>query len=150
MLLSHFIPCPSPAVSTSPFSMSTSLFLSCKLVRQYCFPRFHIYALIYDIWASQVALVVKNLSASAGDVRDAGSIPEWGRSPGERNGNPLQYSCLENSMDGGSWQATVHGIAKSQTQLKRLSNSSSSHSFNSLTTLRGTHYDSSPHFKSSN
>ena len=96
------------------------------------------------------ALVVKNLSASAGDVRDGGSIPEWGRSPGERNGNPLQYSCLENSMDGGAWRATVHGIAKSQTQLKQLTNSSSSHSFNSLTTLRGTHYDSSPHFKSRN
>ena len=61
--------------------------------------------------------MVKNLSASAGDVRDGGSISEWERSPGERNGNPLQYSCLENSMDGGAWRATVHGIAKSQTQL---------------------------------
>ena len=56
---------------------------------------------------------VKNPPASAGDVRDAGSIP--GGSPGEGNGNLLQYSCLENSMDRGAWQATVHGIAKSWT-----------------------------------
>ena len=76
-------------------------------------------------------LVVKNLSASAGDVRDAGSIPEWGRFLGERNGNPLQHSCLENSMDRGAWRAAVHGITKSQTQLKWLSSNGSSHSFNS-------------------
>ena len=54
---------------------------------------------------------------SAYNVRDLGSIPRLGRSPGEGNGNPLQYSCLENSMDRGSWQATIHGVAKSQTQL---------------------------------
>ena len=66
------------------------------------------------IWSSQVALVVKNLLANAGDP---GSIPGWGRSPGEGNGNPLQYSCLENSMDGGAWWATVHGVAKSWTRL---------------------------------
>ena len=59
--------------------------------------------------------VVKNLPANAGDV---GSIPVLGRSPGERNGNPLQYSCLENRMDRGAWWATVHGVAKSWTQLK--------------------------------
>ena len=53
--------------------------------------------------------VVKNLPANAGDV---GSIPGSGRSPGEGNGNPLQYSCLENPMDRGAWQATVHGVAK--------------------------------------
>ena len=47
-------------------------------------------------WAFQVALVVKNLLANAGDIRDTGSIPGPGRSPGEGNGNPLQYSCLEN------------------------------------------------------
>ena len=63
--------------------------------------------------ASQVALVVKNSPANAGDVRDAGLIPELGRSPGGGNGNPLQYSCLENSMDRGAWWATVHGVAKS-------------------------------------
>ena len=54
-------------------------------------------------WASQVVLMAKNLPASAGDIRDAGSIPGWGRSPGGGNGNPLQYSCLENPMDGGAW-----------------------------------------------
>jgi len=56
--------------------------------------------------------VVKNPPANAGD---AGSIPGSGRSPGGGNGNPLQYSCLENSMDRGAWQATVHGVTKSQT-----------------------------------
>ena len=58
--------------------------------------------------------VVKNLLANAGD---ACLIPGWRRSPGEGNGNPLQYSCLENVMDRGAWQATVHRAAKSQTQL---------------------------------
>ena len=61
-----------------------------------------------------VALLVKNLPANAGDVRDAGLIPELGRSPGGRDGNPLQYSCLENPMDRGAWWATVHGVAKIQ------------------------------------
>ena len=51
---------------------------------------------------------------------DPGSIPGLGRYPGEGNGNPLQYSCLENSMDRGAWWATVHGVAKSQTQLSDL------------------------------
>ena len=50
--------------------------------------------------------MVKNLPANAGDIRDVGSIPELVRSPGERNGNPLQYSCLENTTDRGIWQAT--------------------------------------------
>ena len=54
---------------------------------------------------------------SACNSSDPDSIPEWGQSPGEGNGNPLQYSCLENSMDRGTWQATVHGTAKSQTCL---------------------------------
>ena len=53
--------------------------------------------------ASQVALVVKNLPANAGDIRDAGSIPGSGRSPGGGHGNPLQHSCLENTMDRGDW-----------------------------------------------
>ena len=52
-----------------------------------------------DKWASQVVLVVKNLPANAGDIRDTGSIPASGRSPGGRHGNPLQYYCLENPMD---------------------------------------------------
>ena len=58
--------------------------------------------------------VVKNLPANAGDSGDAGSIPGWGRSPGGGNGNPPQYSYLKNPMDRGAWQATVHGISKSQ------------------------------------
>ena len=70
------------------------------------------------LWASQVALVVKNPPAYAGDVRDAGLIPGLKRSPGRGHGNPSQYSCLENPMDRGAWQTTVHGIAKSQTRLK--------------------------------
>jgi len=60
-----------------------------------------------------VAPVVKNLPASADDVGDMSSVPESGRSPGGGNGNPLQYSCLENPMDRGAWWATVHGVAKS-------------------------------------
>ena len=57
----------------------------------------------------------------ARDVGDAGSIPGCGRSPGEGNGNPLQYSCLKNPMDRGAWLATVHQVAKSWKQLKQLS-----------------------------
>ena len=56
--------------------------------------------------------VVKNLPASPGDAKDMGLISELGRSSGVGNGNPLQYSCLENSMDRGAWQAIVHGLAK--------------------------------------
>ena len=61
--------------------------------------------------------VVKNLSVNEGIARDVGSIPGSGRSPGGGNGCPLQYSCLENPMDGGAWRATAHGVAKSQTRL---------------------------------
>ena len=61
-----------------------------------------------------VAELVKNLPANARDARDLGLIPVLGRSPGTGNGNPLQYSCLGNPMDRGAWQATVHGVAKSQ------------------------------------
>ena len=57
--------------------------------------------------------MIKNPPANAGDVRDPGSISGSGISPGEGNGNPLQYSCLENPTDRGAWQATVHRIAKS-------------------------------------
>ena len=59
-----------------------------------------------------MALVVKNLSANAGDIRDSGLIPGGG------NSNPLQYSCRENPMDRGTWWATLHRVAKNQTQLK--------------------------------
>ena len=70
--------------------------------------------------ASQVALVVKNPPVNVGDVRDTGSMPGLWRSPREGNGNPLQYSCLENAMERGAWWAIVHGVTKSRIQLKRL------------------------------
>ena len=66
-------------------------------------------------WASQV---VKNLTANVRDIKDVGSIPGWGKSPGRGNGNLPQYSCLENPMDRGAWWALVHRVAKSQTPLK--------------------------------
>ena len=71
------------------------------------------YPILYiQIRTFQVALVVKNPPANAGDRREAGSVPGSGRSPGGGHDNPLQYSCLENSMDRGVWWATVHGVAK--------------------------------------
>ena len=66
-------------------------------------------------------LVVENLPANAGDIRDTALVPGSGRPPGRGWGHPLQYSCLENPKDRGAWCAIVHGVAKSQTQLKRLS-----------------------------
>ena len=66
----------------------------------------------------QMTLVVKNLPANAGDIRDVGLISGLGRSPGEGNDNPLQYSCLENPRDGGAWWAAVYGVAQSRTRLK--------------------------------
>ena len=69
----------------------------------------------------QVALVVKNTPANAGDIRDLSLIPGSGRSLGGGYGNPLQYSCLENSMDRGVWKTIVHRVTKSLTWLKRLS-----------------------------
>ena len=65
--------------------------------------------------ASQVALVVKQLPASAGDTEDVGLIPGLGRPPGGEHGNPLQCSCLKNHIDRGVWWATVHRVTKSQT-----------------------------------
>ena len=65
--------------------------------------------------ASQVAVVVKNLPANAGELRDAALIPGSGGSPGRGNGNPLYCSCLENSMEIGAWWAIVHGAKKSWT-----------------------------------
>ena len=58
--------------------------------------------------------MVRNLPANAGDVRDAGSIPGLGGSPGEDHSDPFQYSCLGTPMDGGAWQAMVHGVAKTE------------------------------------
>ena len=68
--------------------------------------------LIYYKVASQAALVVKNLPVNVEVVRDMGLIPGSETSPGGGHGNPLQYSCLENPMDRGAWQATVHRVAK--------------------------------------
>ena len=62
-----------------------------------------------------VVVMVKSLPADAEDVRDAGSIPGSGRSPGEEHGNPLQYSCLENSRDRGTWQTIVLGVSELET-----------------------------------
>ena len=64
---------------------------------------------------SQVALLVKNIPANARDIRDTGSIPGSGRWPGGGNGNPLQYSCLENPMTRGAWKTTAHKVAESDT-----------------------------------
>jgi len=73
------------------------------------------YILSYSTWRGFSGSVVKNLPSNAGDTGDEGLNPGLGRYPRERNGNPLQYSCLENSMDRGAWWATVHGITKCQT-----------------------------------
>ena len=70
--------------------------------------------------------VVKNPPANAEGLRDVGLIPGLGRYPGEGNGKPLKYSCLENPMDRGAWRAIVHNVTKSWTCLKRLSTQHSS------------------------
>ena len=85
-----------------------------KLIRHFSF-----WGLLHN--ASQVTLVVKNPSATAGDVRDLGLIPRLGRSPEGEHGNPLQYCCLENPMNRGAWRSTVNRVTKSWIQLKQLS-----------------------------
>ena len=85
--------------------------------------------------SSQVALVVKNPPANARDVRDPGLIPGSGRSPGEGNGNPLLYSCLENPMDRGAWWAAVPGVTENWTWLKRLSTHAHKHSQQTIISL---------------
>ena len=70
---------------------------------------------LQDLNSGKRVDVAQMVKLSACNVGDQGSVPESGRSPGEGNGNPLQYSCLENSMDGEAWWATVHGVAKSRT-----------------------------------
>ena len=69
----------------------------------------------YSYSHSQIALVVKNLPASSEDIRDAGSIPGWGRSLEGQHGSPLQYSCLESLMDRRAWKVMIHTVTKSQT-----------------------------------
>ena len=79
----------------------------------------YIYVCVYNIYmhrTSRVALVEKNLPVNAGDVRDAILIPGLGRSPEVGNGTPVQYSCMENSMDRGAWWAAVQGVTKSRTR----------------------------------
>ena len=73
------------------------------------------FGVISGLRASQVALVVKNMFANAGDLRDTSSIPGSRKSSGGGNGNPLQYSCLENLTDRKAWWPTVHRVIKSQT-----------------------------------
>ena len=100
-------------------SLCWSISYVCKYVCIYVLVHF---LFIYSLFrAFQVVLVVKNLPANAEDIRDAGLIPGLGRSPGEGNGNPFQYSCLDNPMDRGAWRATVYGVTKRWTRLKQLS-----------------------------
>ena len=87
---------------------------------------------LYIFWTSQVVPVVKNPPADVGHIRNMGLIPELGRSPGGGHDNPFQYSCLENPMDRSSWQAIVRRVAKSRTQLKRLSTAHGSSIFSFL------------------
>ena len=86
-------------------------------MRWYLVVLISIYLINNDIEGFPGGTVVKNLPPNAGDTREAGSIPGLGRSPSVGNGNPLQYSCLENSKDRGAWRATVHRVTKSQTRL---------------------------------
>ena len=81
--------------------------------------RLFIHRIVNNLRASQLALVVKNPPANAGDIRDASLIPASRRSPRVRHGTALQYSCLENRMDSGAWWAPVHEVTRSQTQLNR-------------------------------
>ena len=81
---------------------------------------------------AQVVLVVKNPPTNAGDVRDKSSIPGSERSPEGGHGNPLQYSCLKNPTDRRAWQAMVHGVTKSWTQLKQLSMQAPAHTHSIL------------------
>ena len=80
----------------------------------------HNYKILWAIWASQAALVEKTLPASAGDLRDPGSIPGWGGSSGGGKGYALQHSCLENPMDRGAWRATAHRVAEESDMTERL------------------------------
>ena len=103
--------CSVSAVCVKPWKAGVDLFGHLKSsfadIQDLCFSR------KYN--SQVVSLVVNNLPANAGDVRDVGSIPGSGRSSGEGHSNPLQYSSLENPMNRGDWRATVHGVIKSWT-----------------------------------
>ena len=71
-----------------------------------------------QLWVSHLALLAKNLLANAGNIREVGSVPGLGKSPGAGNGNPLQYSCLVNPLDRGAWWDAVHRVTKIWTPLK--------------------------------
>ena len=97
--------------------------------------------------ASQVTLMIKNPPANAGDIRDIGSTPGSGRSPGGGHGDPLQYPSLVNPMDRGAWWATVHEVAKRWTWLKRLSmhaRTSSIYNQPCLSNIHTHHFHNSP------
>ena len=85
------------------------------------YPKFSFHSMPILYQASQVMLMVNNPPANARDIRDVGSVSGLGGSPGEGHRNPPQYSCLENPTDKEAWWATVHWVAKRQTQRKRLS-----------------------------
>ena len=106
--------------------MNICVYILCIHICVYTYTHTHIYIYIYiyvsprciDIYIYSLTggSVVKNLSANAGDTGNEGLILRSGRFPGGRKGNPLQRSCLKNPMDRGAWQATLHGVAKSQAQ----------------------------------
>ena len=113
----YFEPLPTPRVSSTPkhweiVTEDPQLFCSQSSLFPY---------LLSSIWASQAALVAKSPPAKAGDIGDSSSTPGSRGFPGEGNGYPPQYSCLENSMGRGAWRAMVHGVTKSWTWLKCLS-----------------------------
>ena len=98
-----------------------STYLLSTYLPKYLSNHLSIIYLIYHLsiyWASQLALVLTSLPANAGDIRDACLIPGLGRSPGGENGNTLQYCCLEDPIDRGTWKTAVPRVAKSQTRLK--------------------------------
>ena len=107
--------CPAVYLSVS-LSICLSIYLSsCLSICLYpsvCLSIYHLSICLPDFTAGSA---VKNLPANAGDARDPGSIPGSGRSPGGGNGNPLQYPCLENPMDGGAWWATIYWVTESNT-----------------------------------
>ena len=109
----------------------------------------------YIKFGSQVAVVVENPSANAGDIRDMGSMPGLGRSPRGGHSNPLQYSCLENLMDRGTWRATVHGGHKKLNMIEQLSKARAKKANKALTKKKEnpkpkvgnkTHHDTIRHF----
>ena len=100
-----------------------STMLGCLQANPRCRISSHSYLISSYFKISWQSFFIKSLESSAGDARDVGLIPGSGRSPGGGNGNPLQYSCLGNPLIRGIWQATVHGVSKSQTWLSNWAHS---------------------------